>query len=49
MKLQLVDIDDNYIIETFNMSDYDLENENDVEILKRTILDTVESYIEENM
>ena len=49
MKLQIVDIDDNYIIETFNVADYDLDNENDIEILKRTILDTIESYIEENM
>ena len=49
MKLQLVDIGEDYIIETFNILDYDLDNENDVEILKRTILDTVESYIEENL
>ena len=49
MKLQLVDIDADYIIETFNISDYDLDNENDVEILKGTILDIVENYIEENL
>ena len=49
MKIRLSDIDEEYIIETFDISDYDLDNENDVEILKQTIIDTIENYIEENM
>jgi hypothetical protein len=50
MKLQLIDPDENYTVETFNISDdYDLSNENDIEILKKNILDTIENYIEENM
>jgi hypothetical protein len=49
MKIRISDIDEEYIIETFDISNYDLDNENDVEILKQTIFDTIESYIEENM
>ena len=49
MKLQLVDVSEEYVVETFNISDYDLDNENDIEVLKKIILDTIEDYIEENM
>ena len=49
MKLQLVDVSEEYVVETFNISDYDLDNDQDIEVLKKIILDTIEDYIEENM
>ena len=49
MRIQLIDIDEEYEIETIDISDYDLENENDLLLLKNTIVEIINDYIEDNM
>ena len=49
MKIQFVDIDEEYVIDTIDISNYDTEDENDLELLKKTIIEIINDYIEDNM
>ena len=44
MKIQMVDPDDNYVIETIDVESYDLDDESSLEQLKDLLLEIVIEY-----
>jgi len=50
MKIKIVDgDDDDYLIEAIDTSMYDLQDENDVNILKGLVLEAIQNYIEDSL
>jgi len=47
MKINLVDAEEKYVIDTIDMSAYDIEDNNDIEVLKDTLFTIIEEYITE--
>ena len=47
MKIQIVDPGEEYVIETIDLSGYDLVDESDVELLKNDLFETIIGYIED--
>ena len=47
MKINLVDADENYTIDTIDMSAYDIEDDNDIEVLKDILFTILEEYVTE--
>lgn len=47
MKIQIVDLAEEYVIETIDLNGYDLEDESDHEMLKDDLLETILSYVED--
>jgi|TARA_S200002703_G_C3590478_1_gene181358 hypothetical protein len=45
MKLQLVDADEEYIIDTINMEDYDLSDEDDIQTLSDLLIGILDGYL----
>jgi hypothetical protein len=49
MKIKFLDVTSEYEIDIIDVSEYNIEEENDMEILKKAILDCVIEYIEDNI
>ena len=47
MKINLVDAEEKYVIDTIDMSAYDIENDNDIEVLKDVLFTILEEYVTE--
>jgi|SaaInlStandDraft_2_1057019.scaffolds.fasta_scaffold205818_2 hypothetical protein len=47
MKINLVDAEEKYIIDTIDMSAYDIEDDNDIEVLKDVLFTILEEYVTE--
>jgi hypothetical protein len=49
MKIKFIDVTSEYEIDIIDVSEYNIDEENDMEILKKDILNCVIEYIEENI
>lgn len=49
MKINILDAEEDYVIETIDMSSYDLDDDNDVEVLKEELLRIIETYVTDNL
>jgi|TARA_R110002110_G_scaffold46789_1_gene141070 hypothetical protein len=47
MKINLVDTEENYIIDTIDTSAYDIEDDYDIETLKDMLFTIIEEYLSE--
>ena len=49
MKIQITDLLEQYNIETIDLAAYDLESEEDIELMKNDLANIILSYVEENI
>jgi hypothetical protein len=49
MKIQLTDMIEEYVIETIDLSAYDIEDDEDIELLKNDFAEVIINYVEENI
>lgn len=49
MKINILDTEEGYVIETIDMSSYDLDDDNDIEVLKEELFRIIETYISETL
>jgi hypothetical protein len=49
MKIQITDLLEQYNIETIDLTAYDLESEEDIELMKNDLANIILSYVEENI
>jgi hypothetical protein len=49
MKIQITDLLEEYNIETIDLASYDLESDEDIELMKNDLANIILSYVEENI